>query len=137
MQALPDTPHYEVDAHNVVPVWIASDKKEVVNPNPSPSPHPSPSPSPDPDPKPKPNPKVGARTIRKKITERLPQYLTDFPPLPAATSPHPSTSLRAECTKPVDWAAVDASLTVDRSVAEVDWCVHSARVAGAAARRSG
>ena len=107
------------------------------NPDPSPSPNPSPSPSPDPDPKPKPNPKVGARTIRKKITERLPQYLTDFPPLPAATSPHPSTSLRAECTKPVDWAAVDASLTVDRSVAEVDWCVHSARVAGAAARRSG
>ena len=29
VQALPDTPHYEVDAHNVVPVWIASDKKEV------------------------------------------------------------------------------------------------------------
>ena len=31
---------------------------------------------------------MGARTIRKKITEKLPQYLTDFPPLPAAPSPH-------------------------------------------------
>ena len=35
-------------------------------------------------------------TIRKKITERLPEYLTDFPPLPAAPSPHPSASLRAD-----------------------------------------
>ena len=103
VKALPDTPHYEVDAHNVVPVWVASDKKEV-----------------------------GARTIRKKITERLPEYLTDFPPLPAAPAPHPSASLRAECAKPVDWAAVDASLTVDRSVAEVDWCVPGAK-AGLAA----
>ena len=78
---------------------------------------------------------MGARTIRKKITEKLPQYLTDFPPLPAAPSPHPSASLRAECTKPVDWAAVDASLTVDRSVAEVDWCVlRAGRRRGAAAR---
>ena len=101
--ALPATPLIEVDAHNVVPVWVASDKQEV-----------------------------GARTIRKKITERLPEYLTDFPPLPAAPAPHPSASLRAECAKPVDWAAVDASLTVDRSVAEVDWCVPGAK-AGLAA----
>ena len=100
-QALPNTPHYEVDAHNVVPVWVASDKKEV-----------------------------GARTIRKKITEKLPAYLTDFPPLGAAPSEHPSASLRAECAKPVDWAAVDKSLTVDRSVPEVDWCVPRPRGGG-------
>jgi len=125
----------------VVPVWIASDKKEVANPNRNPNPNPNPysnpnlNPNPSSNPNPDPNPKVGARTIRKKITEKLPQYLTDFPPLPAAPSPHPSASLRAECAKPVDWAAIDASLTVDRSVAEVDWCVHRVgRRGGAAAR---
>ena len=51
VQALPDTPHYEVDAHNVVPVWIASDKKEVTNPNPKPKPKPKTQ-----NPKPNPNP---------------------------------------------------------------------------------
>lgn len=39
-------PMHQVDAHNVVPVWIASDKKET-----------------------------GARTIRKKIHTKLPTYL--------------------------------------------------------------
>lgn len=43
---------HQVDAHNVVPVWVASDKQEY-----------------------------GARTIRKKITNNLPEFLTQFPPL--------------------------------------------------------
>ncbi|KAK9808374.1 hypothetical protein WJX73_008417 [Symbiochloris irregularis] len=43
-------PLYEVDAHNVVPVWVASDKREY-----------------------------GARTIRSKIHKQLPKYLKDFP----------------------------------------------------------
>ena len=94
LEAMPETPLYEVDAHNVVPVWIASDKQEV-----------------------------GARTIRKKITDKLPAYLTEFPKLAAAPKPHPCASLRKECEKPTDWKAVDASLTVDRSVPEVEWCV--------------
>ena len=42
----------QIDAHNIVPVWIASDKQEV-----------------------------GARTIRKKIHDKLDEYLTDFPPV--------------------------------------------------------
>jgi len=42
----------QVDAHNVIPVWIASDKQEHA-----------------------------ARTIRKKIMLPLPAYLTDFPAL--------------------------------------------------------
>ncbi|KAK6158046.1 hypothetical protein DH2020_005360 [Rehmannia glutinosa] len=42
----------EVDAHNVVPVWVASDKLEY-----------------------------GARTIRNKINKKLPEYLVDFPDL--------------------------------------------------------
>ena len=50
--ALDSLPLYEVDAHNVVPVWVASDKQEV-----------------------------GARTIRKKINDKLPTWLKDIPPL--------------------------------------------------------
>jgi deoxyribodipyrimidine photo-lyase len=45
-----DVPVHEVDARNVVPVWEASDKREYA-----------------------------ARTIRKKITNRLPEFLTEFP----------------------------------------------------------
>ncbi|EPS68392.1 hypothetical protein M569_06376, partial [Genlisea aurea] len=43
---------HEVDAHNVVPLWIASDKLEY-----------------------------GARTIRGKINKRLPEYMIEFPTL--------------------------------------------------------
>lgn len=45
-------PVVQVDAHNVVPVWVASDKQETA-----------------------------ARTIRKKIMLPLSTYLTSFPPL--------------------------------------------------------
>ena len=41
IQAMPTVPLFEVDAHNVVPVWVASNKQEV-----------------------------GARTIRKKINDK-------------------------------------------------------------------
>ena len=43
---------HQVDAHNIVPVWITSDKQEYA-----------------------------ARTIRPKITKKLPEYLTEFPPV--------------------------------------------------------
>ena len=45
-----DVPVAEVDAHNVVPTWEASDKQEYA-----------------------------ARTIRRKINGRLGEFLTDFP----------------------------------------------------------
>jgi len=45
-------PVFEVDAHNIVPCWLASDKREYA-----------------------------AYTIRKKIHRLLPRFLTDFPPL--------------------------------------------------------
>jgi deoxyribodipyrimidine photo-lyase len=50
-------PFAEVDAHNVVPVWVASDKREY-----------------------------GARTIRPKIQAKLPEFLKEYPqqPRPAA-----------------------------------------------------
>ncbi|XP_057811611.1 deoxyribodipyrimidine photo-lyase [Salvia miltiorrhiza] len=41
---------HEVDAHNVVPIWVASDKLEYA-----------------------------ARTLRGKINKKLPEYLIDFP----------------------------------------------------------
>lgn len=43
-------PFYEVDAHNIVPCWIASNKQEY-----------------------------GARTIRPKIKKLLPEFLDEFP----------------------------------------------------------
>eukprot|EP00127_Corallochytrium_limacisporum_P002020 Clim_evm8s99 gene=Clim_evmTU8s99 len=49
-----ELPLYMVDAHNVVPCWVASDKKEY-----------------------------GARTIRNKINTKLPKYLTEFPTMTA------------------------------------------------------
>jgi deoxyribodipyrimidine photo-lyase len=45
-------PLYQVDAHNIVPVWIAADKRQV-----------------------------GARTLRPRIHRVLPLYLQDFPAL--------------------------------------------------------
>ena len=45
---------YEVDAHNVVPLWVSSDKLEY-----------------------------SARTIRTKIQKHLPEYLVEYPQLEA------------------------------------------------------
>jgi deoxyribodipyrimidine photo-lyase len=47
-----DIAMYEVDAHNIVPCWVASDKQEYA-----------------------------ARTIRKKINSKLDEFLVDFPDL--------------------------------------------------------
>ena len=52
-------PIQQVDAHNVVPVWVTSDKQEYA-----------------------------ARTIRTKINKKLSEYLTAFPPVVShATAP--------------------------------------------------
>ncbi|XP_013418542.1 deoxyribodipyrimidine photo-lyase-like [Lingula anatina] len=79
-------PLCQVDAHNIVPCWEASDKREY-----------------------------GARTIRNKIQSKLPEYLTEFPPVIR----HPyAAKTKAE---PVDWSAAEASLQIDRTVTEVKW----------------
>lgn len=50
---LGDVPFHEVEAHNVVPVWVASDKRET-----------------------------GARTIRPKIHRALPEWFkVQMPPI--------------------------------------------------------
>ena len=52
-KALPGkVPLVQVDAHNIVPIWMASDKQEYA-----------------------------ARTIRNKINSKLDEYLTEFPPV--------------------------------------------------------
>jgi deoxyribodipyrimidine photo-lyase len=47
-----NVPFVQIDAHNIVPIWIASDKQEYA-----------------------------ARTIRNKINSKLDEFLTEFPPL--------------------------------------------------------
>ncbi|KAE8055161.1 hypothetical protein FH972_012022 [Carpinus fangiana] len=54
---------HEVDTHNVVPTWVASEKLEY-----------------------------SARTIRGKINKRLPEYLIDFPTLQPPSRKWPATS---------------------------------------------
>jgi deoxyribodipyrimidine photo-lyase len=75
-----------VDAHNIVPVWVASDKRET-----------------------------GAYTLRPKINRLLPAFLEDFPQVDVQTadSPHPHPpidwkTVRSQVeldwtAKPVDW----------------------------------
>merc|ERR1712241_1118442 len=78
---------YQVDAHNVVPVWEASEKQEYA-----------------------------ARTIRNKIMNRLNEFLTEFPPIihhPVDTT-YPCTPIDWDLVKkeqnvdetvqPVSWA---------------------------------
>lgn len=50
LNSLITIPHHEVDAHNIIPCWIASEKLEF-----------------------------GAYTLRPKIKKHLPEFLSDFP----------------------------------------------------------
>ncbi|KAJ4839293.1 DNA photolyase phr1 [Turnera subulata] len=81
---------HEVDAHNVVPMWVASEKLEY-----------------------------GARTIRGKITKRLPEYLIDYPPLhpPANKWVDPKQQL-------IDWDSLIENVTSRKGaeVPEIKWC---------------
>ncbi|VDK45582.1 unnamed protein product [Taenia asiatica] len=82
-----DTPLYQVDAHNVVPVWVASEKLEC-----------------------------GAWTIREKLNDKAKDLLTDFPPVICHPSPYESEAVDwkaikeslvdvvDESVEPVTWA---------------------------------
>jgi hypothetical protein len=72
----------QVDAHNVVPVWIASPKQEV-----------------------------GARTIRKKIHDKLPEFLVPYPRL----EPNPEGHALQLPTN--DWDGALAALEVSANQA--------------------
>ena len=74
-----------MDAHNVVPVWEASPKQEYA-----------------------------ARTIRRKITDKLDEYLTPFP----AVVRHPVEAKKE--AEEVDWKGLYGTLEVDKEVKPVD-----------------
>lgn len=95
---------HEVDAHNVVPVWVASDKREYA-----------------------------ARTIRPKITRQLPEFLTEFPnrgaPPPAPVAWPPASRQ----PQPIDWDALIEEVTAaGAAVPEVAWIVPGEDAARAA-----
>ena len=97
---LPGCSLAEVDAHNVVPCWVASDKKEY-----------------------------GARTIRRKINDKLPEFLTEFPPVAAPAAPWPAGSPDQPAAS-IDWTGLlDGMKSIDRSVGVVDWCTPGAAAA--------
>lgn len=66
---------HEVDAHNIVPLWVASNKLEY-----------------------------GARTIRRKINNELPDYLIDFPTL------KPQSMNWATTSRFIDWEILIAEV---------------------------
>lgn len=77
-------PLIQVDAHNVVPVWVASEKQEY-----------------------------GARTIRNKINSKLPEFLSEFPPVV-------KHKYKLKVALPnVDWKKAYESLECDMTVDEV------------------
>ena len=89
-----DVPVKEVDAHNVVPTWEASDKQEYA-----------------------------ARTIRKKINGRLEDFLTDFPTLEDVREAVREAAEDAETShapNAIDWDGLIASASdVGSAVPEV------------------
>ncbi|CAH0387453.1 unnamed protein product [Bemisia tabaci] len=86
-KSLPDgVPLVQVDAHNIVPVWETSEKLEYA-----------------------------ARTIRNKVNGKLPEFLTQYPPV--IKHPH-SGDLKAS---PIDWEEAEKTLEVDKSVGPVKW----------------
>ncbi len=74
-------PFYEVDAHNIVPCWIASDKQEYA-----------------------------AYTIRPKITRLMSEYLREFPRVKKQTGHKGIKSRRIDWGKARDFLKVDRSV---------------------------
>ncbi|XP_071707503.1 deoxyribodipyrimidine photo-lyase [Rutidosis leptorrhynchoides] len=80
---------HEVDAHNVVPMWVASDKLEY-----------------------------GARTIRRKINNALPDYLIEFPKLKPQ-----SRKWAAATSSLIDWESlIENVVRKGAEVPEIKWC---------------
>lgn len=93
-------PVYQVDAHNVIPVWLASNKKEV-----------------------------GARTLRPKIHKLLPEFLTPYPTFIGnkerqRREEEPGgqpVSGSSEYSHPIDWKKCEDFLQPDESVPPAAW----------------
>lgn len=81
--ALPeDVPLVQIDAHNIVPIWIASDKLEYA-----------------------------ARTIRNKINSKLSEFLTEFPPVLAHPYKSKQSSAQIDWKKVQKSLKVDDTVT--------------------------
>ena len=90
-----DCPFHEVDAHNVVPVWEASQKLEV-----------------------------GARTLRGKLAKLYPEFLVEFPEIPVIEGKWPCEAGAALETTVIDWdALIDRAHKAGSAVPEVTWAV--------------
>ncbi|NLF40891.1 deoxyribodipyrimidine photo-lyase [bacterium] len=76
-----DVPFHEVDAHNIVPCWIASPKREF-----------------------------GAYTLRPKINRLLPEFLEEFPALRTHPFGEPSPALKTDWARVRTTLDVDASV---------------------------
>lgn len=96
-------PVYQVDAHNVIPVWLASNKKEV-----------------------------GARTLRPKIHKLLPEFLTPYPTFIGNKERQRREEEKEEpggqpvsdsldYSHPIDWKKCEDFLQPDESVPPVSW----------------
>ena len=55
---------------------------------------------------------VGARTLRPKIQRLLPEFLEEYPAVEAQN---------LKLNAPIDWTAIEHTLTVDREVKPVEW----------------
>lgn len=95
-----DIPFHEVDSHNIIPCRVASQK-----------------------------PEYGAYTLRPKLRNLLPRYLTELPAI--RRHPHRLTGR----TVPTDWRAVRRTLVLDTFTGEVDWITPGEGAAARAFRR--
>lgn len=98
LQALPlleakGIPFYQVDAHNIVPVWTASPKREV-----------------------------GARTLRSKINKVVSDYLTEFPVIELDKLVNKKKKADIVLAS-FDKKEYEEFLQVDESVPSVSWAI--------------
>jgi len=84
-------PLIQVDAHNVVPVWCASPKREV-----------------------------GARTLRPKINKLLPEFLTDFPELKTPADDSNDNQPPIINSPKISWQSCAEYLQVDPTIPPID-----------------
>mmetsp|Transcript_14067 Transcript_14067/g.20788 ORF Transcript_14067/g.20788 Transcript_14067/m.20788 type:complete len:541 (-) Transcript_14067:3399-5021(-) len=85
-------PLIQVDAHNVVPVWHASPKREI-----------------------------GARTLRSKLSKLMPEFLTEYPDIRVGNS-HLTDSAKPKTFPGFSKQDYIKFLGWDDSVPPVDWC---------------
>ena len=88
-------PLYQVDAHNIVPVWIAGEGRR----------------------------QIGARTLRPRIHRVLNKYLTDFPTLSEVYREKGGATSKNDDLPSFDRATYESYLHWDESVPSVDWAI--------------